>query len=220
MGFRSKKQDRVDEINKKTRIAFNKLASNYEKDESLREVRKCYAPVLEVIKKRAVPDMRLLDIGCGTGVMLKLVCEEFPQASNICGIDFSPAMVKRAQDKLSGNYKARIIQGKIEAVDLPKEFYDIVLCMHSIHHYLSPLKSLKKMKETLGKNGILIIADNYYKGFQRIKRNCDLCAHHYPDGDVWMYSFFELGVLSRLAGFKKSYCHKVGEKSFVFVCQK
>ncbi len=219
MSFKREKQIKAKEIRKKTRIAFNKLASNYEKDETLQEPRKCYAPVLKIIKKQVVTDFKLLDIGCGTGVMLKMVCEEFPQASDILGIDISPAMVKRARDKLSG-YKAYIMEGEIEAADLPKEFYDIELCMHSIHHYPSPLKSLKKMERALSKNGILIIADNYYKGWRRIKRNWELYTNNYPDGDVWMYSFLELGVLAKLAGFKKSYCHKVGKKSFIFVCQK
>lgn len=76
------------------------------------------------------------------------------------------------------------------------------------------------MERALSKNGILIIADNYYKGWRRIKRNWELYTNNYPDGDVWMYSFLELGVLAKLAGFKKSYCHKVGKKSFIFVCQK
>lgn len=219
MRFKRKKQTKADEIRKKTRIAFNKLASNYEKNEDLLEPRKCYAPVLKIIKKYAVTDLKLLDIGCGTGVMLKLICEEFPQASDIFGIDLSPVMVKRARDKLSG-YKAHIMKGQIETADLPSEFYDIELCMHSIHHYPTPLKSLKKMERALSKNGILIIADNYYKGWMRIKRNWELCVHNYPNGDMWMYSFFELGVLARLAGFKRSYCCKAGEKSFIFVCQK
>lgn len=219
MSFKREKQIKAEEISKKTKIAFNRLASNYENDETLQEPRKCYAPVLKIIKKQAVTDLKLMDIGCGTGVMLKLVCEEFPQASDILGIDLSPVMVKRARDKLSG-YKAHIMERKIEAADLPKGFYDIALCMHSIHHYPSPLKSLKKVEKALGKNGMLIIADNYYKGWERIRRNWELYANNYPDGDVWMYSFFELGVLARVAGFKKSYCYKVGKKSFIFVCQK
>lgn len=219
MSFRKKNQIKADEIRKKTRIAFNKLASDYEKDEALQEPRKCYAPVLKIIKKHAVTDLKLLDIGCGTGVMLKRVCEEFPQASDIFGIDLSPAMVKRARDKLSG-YKAHIMEGQIETVDLPKEFYDIVLCMHSLHHYPSPLKSLKKMEKALINNGILIIADNYYRGWRRIKRNWELYVRNYPDGDMWMYSFFELGILVRLAGFRKLYCYKVGKKSFILICQK
>ena len=219
MSFKRKKQIKEDEIRKKTRIAFNKLASNYEKDEALQEPRKCYAPVLKIIKKQAAADLKLLDIGCGTGVMLKLICEEFPRSSDIFGIDLSPAMVKRARDKLSG-YKAHIMEGQIETADLPEEFYDIELCMHSLHHYPSPLKSLKKMERALSKDGMLIIADNYYKGWRRIKRNWELYTYNYPDGDMWMYSFFELGVLARLVGFKKSYCYKVGEKSFILVCQK
>lgn len=210
---------RTDKITKNTRMAFNKLASTYEMEEALQEPRKCYAPVMKIIKERADKELKLLDVGCGTGVMLKLICKEYPKAKEILGIDLSPAMVKKANSNLKG-YTAHVIKGKIETVGLHEEFYNIVLCMHSFHHYPYPLKSLKRLWRTLCRNGILIIADNHYEGWGRIKRNLDLWIHDYPDGDMWMYSCFELSVLTKLAGFKKQQYYKIGEKSFVFVCQK
>lgn len=219
MNIRKRNLARTDKITKKTRRAFNKLASTYDTEEALQEPRKCYAPVMKIIKKRTNKELKLLDVGCGTGVMLKSICREFPKAIEISGIDLSPAMVKKANSNLMG-YKAHVIKGKIETVALPKEFYNVALCMHSFHHYPYPLKSLKRLCSTLCKNGMLIMADNYYEGWSRIKRNWELRIRDYPDGDMWMYSCFELSVLTKLAGFQKQQCYRVGKKSFIFICQK
>ena len=91
--------------------------------------------------------------------------------------------------------------------------------MHSFHHYPEPLASLRQMYSILRKEGTLVIADNYYHGWKRIKRNVDLYKNNYPLGDMWMYSIGELCILTWIAGFKRQEYQEVGG-SFIFTCKK
>lgn len=206
-------------IENRSKAAFNILADSYEQDGGYDEPRKCYAPVLKMIRKYAGKNLKLLDVGCGPGTMLQMALELFPDALKIDGLDLSPEMVKRANGRLEDE-RASVIEGTIDTVDFPEGFYDVELCMHSFHHYPKPLKSLRCMNRVLRKKGILIIADNYYRGFKRLEQNFDLYINEYAYGDMWMYSAWELTVLTCMAGFCKQHFYKISEKSFIFICKK
>ncbi len=198
---------------------FSRLADCYEVAGGLREPRKCYKPVMDMIRKNAASDVCLLDVGCGTGTMLKLVSDAFPNASKLLGIDISEAMVSEANKNLQ-NTKAHAVTGTIEKVAVQQNYFDIALCMHSFHHYPEPLKSLRCMCRALQKNGLLILVDNRYEGWKRIKMNMDLFKNGCTTGDMWMYSFFELFILTLIAGFGEQKYQKIGDNSFVFTCRK
>ena len=209
---------RKDKILKDSKTSFDIMADTYEQGWCLEEVRKCYDPVLSIVKNYASSDIKLLDVGCGTGVMLKRISNEFPNAEAVHGIDLSPMMVEKTNAKLQSE-NAYAVEGTLDSLDLSKDFYNIVLCMHSFHHYPEPLESLRQMYRVLRKGGILVIADDCYRGWKRIRRNVDLYKKNYPLGDMWMYSFRELIVLTRLAGFKQQEYQEIG-KSFIYICKK
>ena len=210
---------RSQRIKDQSRAAFNRLADSYEQDGGYEEPRKCYGPVMKIIRKYAGKDLKLLDIGCGPGIMLQMALDAFPDAMRIDGIDLSPAMVRQANTRLTDD-RAAVMEGTIDTAAIPEGFYDIELCMHSFHHYPKPLTSLCCMNRAMRGNGVLIIADNYYKGFKRLEQNFDLYVSRYAYGDMWMYSAWELTVLTAVAGFHRQRFYKVGEKSFLFICQK
>lgn len=198
---------------------FSRLADCYEIAGGLQEPRKCYEPVMEMIRKNAAANVRLLDVGCGTGTMLKLVSDAFPNASKLLGIDISAAMVSKANQNLQ-NTNAHAVTGTIETAAVQQNCFDIALCMHSFHHYPKPLMSLRHMRRALHKNGLLILVDNRYEGWKRIRRNIYLYKNGYPTGDMWMYSFFELFILTKIAGFDEQKYQRIGDNSFMFICRK
>ena len=198
---------------------FSRLADCYEIAGGLQEPRKCYKPVMDMIRKNAAVNMCLLDVGCGTGTMLRMVSDAFPNASKLLGIDISSVMVSEANKNLQDT-NAHAVTGTIETVAVQQDYFDIVLCMHSFHHYPEPLMSLRYMRRALHKNGLLILVDNRYEGWKRIKRNVYLYKNGYPTGDMWMYSFFELFILTRIAGFGEQKYQSIGDNSFMFMCRK
>ena len=76
------------------------------------------------------PDDRILEVGCGHGVAVSLVCERL-DGGRITAVDRSPKMIAMAQ-KRNRAYagKARFVTAGIEEANLGDETYDKVLAVH------------------------------------------------------------------------------------------
>jgi len=87
-------------------------------------------------------DSSLLDIGCGTGILLK-------QAANLqtniklYGLDISAGMIEKAKQKLGEKAHLRIAS----ANKLPyhDNTFDYVTCCTSLHHHQNTQKSISEM---------------------------------------------------------------------------
>ncbi len=82
---------------------------------------------------------RLLDIGCGSGYLLKAANQKGLQTY---GIDISDEGVKIAK-KASPN--SEIIVGKGEDLRFPDDFFDYVTCLGSLEHFLDMEKGVREM---------------------------------------------------------------------------
>lgn len=213
---RYKDNSRSARILDQSREYFNKHAATYE----LIEPAMCYQPVFDKIKKIS-GKIRLLDVGCGNGIMLQKTADELENVERLTGVDLSVKMVEESRNRLSAyRRKCVVIEGTMESVRLRKNFYNVVLCMHSFHHYPHPLTTLKNINRTMEKNGIFILADNKRKGWDRWLYNWYLLQQGHPYGDMWIYSKTELKMLAKMAGFAVIEYQNIGEKSFVMVFRK
>lgn len=202
-------------ILKHSKRYFNRQAATY----NLAEPSLCYNPVFDIIAKKAPANIRLLDVGCGNGIMLQRVADELSNIEKLTGVDISDKMVEEAKTRLS-SYKCSIVEGTMETVKLRKDFYNIVLCMHSFHHYPAPLNTLKNINKVMSKNGVFILADNKKGGVDRWIYNWRLYRQGYPCGDMWIYSKLELKILARIAGFIMENYQNAGENSFIMTFRK
>ena len=150
--------------------------------------------------------------------MLRKICDAYPKVMIAEGIDISGAMVKQAK-KISKDYPITFCEGTLEDIDSEKQKYNVLLCMHSFHHYPKPLKVLKAMGKMLCSEGRLIIVENRLEGWERWRSNLYFFKARYHSGDLWIYSKYELTFLAKLAGFKKVGYKKCGDQSFMLVCQ-
>jgi cyclopropane fatty-acyl-phospholipid synthase-like methyltransferase len=76
------------------------------------------------------PDDRILEVGCGHGVAVSLVCERL-DAGRITAVDRSPKMIEAAtrRNRAHGD-KARFVVSSIEDAELGDETYDKVFAAH------------------------------------------------------------------------------------------
>jgi ubiquinone/menaquinone biosynthesis C-methylase UbiE len=81
------------------------------------------ARVLELLPKKLG---RVLDVGCGPGVMVNAVLE---RGGIFEGRDLSPEMVAESIQKFGDLPNVNFKQGDIENIDLPDESCDQVLAM-------------------------------------------------------------------------------------------
>jgi len=86
--------------------------------------------------------MRVLDYGCGTGVVTAAL-------SNSSCFDVSPYAFKFLE------CKGRKVFGK--SSEIPQAAFDVLVCSHSLEHYTNPLEMLIGFKNYLRPNGFLVL---------------------------------------------------------------
>jgi ubiquinone/menaquinone biosynthesis C-methylase UbiE len=106
---------------------------------------------LEQLRQRAPGDM-LLDLGCGTGFILRLARDLFRE---LHGVDVTPAMLARV-DTSSGNIHLHNCQA--EKVPFPDNTFDVVTAYSFLHH-LEDYRSVLKEAQRVLKPGGLLYAD-------------------------------------------------------------
>ena len=92
------------------------------------------------------PTLRVLDVGCGSGVFLEALYRA--GCSNLLGVD---AFV---QDKAIARSPVEIHKGALESVE---PTWDIVMFHHAFEHLPNPLETLRKVEKLLAPDGICLI---------------------------------------------------------------
>ena len=101
-------------------------------------------------------DKKVLDVGCGTGTLLKELAEKNPN-SYFIGIDSSKKMIEAADKKKIKNLEFFIRNS--ENLNFPEERFDYILSSFSFHHWPNQEKSIENCYRILKKQGKLIIVD-------------------------------------------------------------
>lgn len=99
---------------------------------------------------------KVLDVGCGEGVLVPYLLDRLGSQGFVVELDNSLQMLKGAAKK-----SARQIQcvwASVESMPLPDEEFDRVICFASFPHFSSPLKALKQICRVLKPAGTLVIA--------------------------------------------------------------
>jgi 2-polyprenyl-3-methyl-5-hydroxy-6-metoxy-1,4-benzoquinol methylase len=95
-------------------------------------------------------DLKLLDIGCGSGLFLKSCKDE---GINGEGIDVSNTALGFAKNEFGLTVYNKPIDELVEEY----RKYDIITLWHVLEHFLEPIDELHKIKDLLTPKGILLI---------------------------------------------------------------
>ncbi|MGL4732748.1 MAG: class I SAM-dependent methyltransferase [Fusobacteriaceae bacterium] len=167
---------------------FNKMAEKNHGD-SYRH----YATVLSWISVEE--DKKILDLGCGKGELLEQIKRKFDNFQ-LFGVDISPKMIEKARLK---NDEIEFKVGDSENLDFSDNFFEVVTCLNSFHHYENPEKSLAEMYRVLAPEGNLILGEIYIVEILRGLINSTLPYGN--TGDFRIYSPAEIKSLFQKAGF-------------------
>ncbi|MFQ6056814.1 MAG: class I SAM-dependent methyltransferase [Methanosarcinales archaeon] len=101
---------------------------------------------------------KVLDVATGTGF---LAYEFAKTAKEVIGVDITKEMLVYAE-KTKEEEKVENVTFKIaDAESLPfrDNFFDIVSCRYSFHHFLNPLKSVEEMSRVCKPYGKIVLVD-------------------------------------------------------------
>ena len=108
--------------------------------------------------------IKVLDVGCGTGVFAARIREALPNAK-VWGIDLSREMLTKGT--LRWHHHASSVQpfqGDSERLPFENGSFDFVTCANSFHHYPHQDQAVAEMHRVLRPGGRLLLIDGYRDG--------------------------------------------------------
>jgi ubiquinone/menaquinone biosynthesis C-methylase UbiE len=107
---------------------------------------------------RSPSPSRVLDVGCGTGYLLRRLAARCPAATGLAGIDAAPAMVAVAQEAAAdGRLSFQV--GPAEQLPYPAETFDLVVSTTSFDHWADQRAGLAQCARVMAPGGCLVLAD-------------------------------------------------------------
>jgi ubiquinone/menaquinone biosynthesis C-methylase UbiE len=147
---------------------FNRRSLTYET--SLKQwffFDRIHKAVLNMVEKEYAPDV-VLDVGCGTGRLLRKVKERWPKAQLI-GVDAAAGMIQNARKLMP---YATFYVSKAESLPLPDASVDLVFSTVSFHHWQDKEKALREIKRVSRLGSRLFLADIWPPlGLSRFRRH-------------------------------------------------
>ncbi len=115
------------------------------------------ATTRETLKRLPMtPAARVLDVGCGTGELLRRLRARYPDAV-LAGLDPVAEMLAVAKDKLSGKEDLRT--GYADALPWGAGTFDVVVSCNMFHYISHPVEALREMGRVLRPGGSLVLTD-------------------------------------------------------------
>ena len=196
-----------------SRSAFDRMAAEYDHSRVGVHARRHDQPLLEQISR--FPFWQLLDVGCGTGELLKQLAALYPQ-KQLTGVDLSEKMVEQARRKLPA--QVTVLAGDGERLPFPAGSFDLVTCCDSFHHYPDPRRAAEEFCRVLRPGGQVILCEYWQPGPARWLMNALL--PYSSEGDVRIYSRRELAALLTQGGFAEVAVKKTGPTAVMALGQR
>lgn len=103
------------------------------------------------------PGERVLDVACGTGVVARLAAERVGATGTVAGVDLNPGMLAVARSVTPRGMSIEWYQTSAEAMPLPDEAFDVVLCQLGLQFLPDKPAAMREMKRVLVPAGRLVI---------------------------------------------------------------
>ena len=103
---------------------------------------------------------RILDVGCGTGYLLRQLAVRCPQAIELAGIDPAPAMIEAARATATDG-RLRWLPGTAEDLPWPAGTFDLVVSTTSFDHWADQRAGLAQCARVLAPGGWLVLTDQF-----------------------------------------------------------
>jgi SAM-dependent methyltransferase len=138
---------------------FDRRASTYE-DSTLQQF--LFGPVHQTALQLALQLLpqarRVLDVGCGTGRLLRHARQCYPTAE-LVGVDLAGRMVAAASAVTSSKLAVRYVHARAERMPFSDGVFDLVFATLSLRHWTNPPAGIAEVARVLTPNGVVVLAD-------------------------------------------------------------
>jgi ubiquinone/menaquinone biosynthesis C-methylase UbiE len=149
--------------------AFDERSAGYEQGWLGRLHHEIADRTAEVALAVAPSPARILDVGCGTGYLLRLLASRCPEAAELAGVDPAPGMIKvaaapgapGAPGAPAGDERLKFSAGVAEQLPYRDGSFDLVVSATSFDHWSDQLTGLRECHRVLVPGGHLVLVDQF-----------------------------------------------------------
>jgi SAM-dependent methyltransferase len=170
--------------------AFGATAGDFSLDVALNR----YGLFFEILRKSALPGRRVLDIGAGAGFFVKAARHLGWDAE---GIEFSETAAAYGRNIL----QVPLQTGKFGALEIPPASFDAVVMLDTLEHLRDPLGDLRKAREILKPDGLLLLHTPDLRSLSRFFLGQGWAAFS-PEEHLYYFRRKTLANILRKAGFE------------------
>jgi ubiquinone/menaquinone biosynthesis C-methylase UbiE len=149
---------------------FSRWAPDYDRHVLQRLV---FEPVQRTVLDLAATEVpqpaAILDVGCGTGRLLRSAGERFP-AARLEGVDAAEGMIEQARLSAGAGSKISFQLGTAERLPFPDRRFDLVFSTMTFHHWADQRQSVSEVARVMTPAGRWILADFIATGLMRYIR--------------------------------------------------
>ena len=106
----------------------------------------------------------VLDVGCGTGLLTHDMALEVGPEGRVVGIDNTPSMLRRAEERCTGLHQVHLKDGVVEDLPESDQSFDAVACVQVLLYVADVPKALAEMHRVLKFGGRIAVLETDWRG--------------------------------------------------------